>query len=110
MIIAGKNGKIYLAFLLCIPFFIPNLFSQSLIFNNLTVKDGLSNNKVNAILQDKNGFIWIGTEDGLNRFNGYDLKYIVIILRIQILFLMIIYGQCMKIQKVISGLEQKAAN
>lgn len=73
MIIAGKNGKIYLAFLLFINFS-ANLFSQDLNFKNLSVKNGLSNNKINAILQDKTGFIWFGTEDGLNRFDGYNFK------------------------------------
>lgn len=48
--------------------------SQSLRFVNYTTKDGLSNNKVNAILQDKYGFIWLGTEDGLNRYDGYQFK------------------------------------
>jgi signal transduction histidine kinase/DNA-binding response OmpR family regulator/streptogramin lyase len=74
MIIAGKNRKIYLAFLLLVSVFAANLFSQSLSFNNFAVKDGLSNNKVNTILQDINGFIWLGTEDGLNRFDGYRFK------------------------------------
>jgi ligand-binding sensor domain-containing protein/two-component sensor histidine kinase len=44
-------------------------------FNKLTVQDGLSNNKVNCILQDRRGFIWIGTNDGLNRYDG---KYFTI--------------------------------
>lgn len=38
------------------------------------MQDGLSNNKVNCVLQDKAGFIWFGTEDGLNRFDGYEFK------------------------------------
>jgi signal transduction histidine kinase/ligand-binding sensor domain-containing protein/DNA-binding response OmpR family regulator len=37
----------------------------------LNLKDGLSNNYAQCILQDKSGYIWIGTRDGLNRYNGY---------------------------------------
>jgi ligand-binding sensor domain-containing protein len=36
--------------------------------------DGLSHNIVNDIVQDGKGFIWIATHDGLNRFDGYELK------------------------------------
>ncbi len=43
-------------------------------FSYLTSKEGLSNNNVSCISQDQEGFIWIGTEDGLNRFDGYRLK------------------------------------
>ena len=39
-------------------------------FKTYTTENGLSNNKVNALLEDKRGFIWIGTEDGLNRYDG----------------------------------------
>lgn len=41
-----------------------------LYFETLTVNDGLSHNKVNCILQDRQGFVWIGTDDGLNRYDG----------------------------------------
>ncbi|MBC7866305.1 MAG: histidine kinase, partial [Gloeobacteraceae cyanobacterium ES-bin-316] len=41
-------------------------------FQRLTQANGLSNNKVNCILQDKRGFTWIGTDDGLNRYDGYN--------------------------------------
>ena len=40
-------------------------------FQQLTSVEGLSQNTANAIVQDEQGFIWIGTEDGLNRFDGY---------------------------------------
>ena len=43
-------------------------------FIKYTSKDGLSDNYVTSIQQDSFGFIWIGTENGLNRFDGYTFK------------------------------------
>ncbi|PWD98402.1 two-component regulator propeller domain-containing protein [Marinilabilia rubra] len=43
-------------------------------FNYLTTRNGLSQNHVNCIFQDKDGFIWIGTYNGLNRYDGYGIK------------------------------------
>lgn len=40
-------------------------------FDHLSVKDGLSNNSVNCILQDREGYMWFGTNDGLNKYDGY---------------------------------------
>ena len=40
-------------------------------FEHLSVKDGLSNNSVNCIIQDREGFIWFGTNEGLNKYDGY---------------------------------------
>ncbi len=40
-------------------------------FRHLTIDDGLSQSAVYALLQDRQGFIWIGTKDGLNRYDGY---------------------------------------
>ena len=39
-----------------------------------TITDGLSHNSVNVIFQDSRGFLWIGTEDGLNRYDGSGFK------------------------------------
>ena len=49
-------------------------FAQEIKFNQFTAGNGLSNNFVNCLLQDKTGFIWFGTDDGLNRFDGYEIK------------------------------------
>ncbi len=43
-------------------------------FRHLTTKDGLSRSSVICILQDSKGFMWFGTEDGLNRYDGYEFK------------------------------------
>jgi len=48
------------------------VFSQHYFFTNYTIDNGLSNNSVRCIAKDKEGFLWIGTDAGLNRFNGYD--------------------------------------
>lgn len=50
-----------------------NTFAQqpNFYFNHLTTENGLSHNKVNCIISDKQGFIWLGTDDGLNRYDGH---------------------------------------
>jgi len=43
-------------------------------FENLSEKEGLSDKKVYCFLRDKQGYLWIGTENGLNRYDGYSFK------------------------------------
>jgi len=43
-------------------------------FEHLTIEDGLSQNAGLAIFQDGRGYLWIGTQDGLNRYDGYEFK------------------------------------
>lgn len=44
------------------------------LFRHLTTKDGLSNSYVKTFLKDSYGFLWVGTESGLNRYDGYGFK------------------------------------
>lgn len=46
-------------------------FAQTPGFQELSIRDGLSNNVVLTLYQDSQGFMWIGTHDGLNKFDGY---------------------------------------
>jgi len=43
-------------------------------FEHLTVNEGLSHSDAMAVVQDRDGFIWVGTNKGVNRYDGYELK------------------------------------
>ena len=47
---------------------------QDIVFEHYGDGDGLSHNTVRSILQDKNGFLWLGTFGGVNRFDGHEFK------------------------------------
>jgi signal transduction histidine kinase/ligand-binding sensor domain-containing protein/DNA-binding response OmpR family regulator len=57
-------------------FFPPKANAQptGLKFDHLTTEDGLSNSSIHCILQDRDGFMWFGTGNGLNRYDGYSFK------------------------------------
>jgi len=47
---------------------------ENLIFENLNSTNGLSQHDINCILQDKDGYMWFGTNDGLNKYDGYNFE------------------------------------
>ncbi len=46
---------------------------DNLHFKHLTIEDGLSNNRVSCVCQDSLGYIWFGTDEGLNKYDGYSI-------------------------------------
>jgi ligand-binding sensor domain-containing protein len=67
--------KIKVSGLIVIFFLVINsVKSQPYYFRHYQVENGLSNNTVGCSLQDQQGFLWFGTKDGLNRFDGYTFK------------------------------------
>ncbi len=51
------------------------LFAQELCFQKFTVENGLPQSSVLTLYQDNNGFIWIGTQDGIARYDGHEFEY-----------------------------------
>ncbi|MDP2889036.1 MAG: two-component regulator propeller domain-containing protein, partial [Bacteroidota bacterium] len=71
----GKH-RLLLLYFLFLFLISANSFGQSgnIEFDHYTTNDGLSNGYINAFLHDSKGFIWIGTANGLNRFDGIAFK------------------------------------
>lgn len=67
-----KPYTFILLFILCSSFF--RTEAKDITFSHITTENGLSQHTVNSIYQDENGLIWIGTRNGLNRYNGNDVK------------------------------------
>lgn len=65
--------KIFLISLIVVSLFLnkQSFAQQKLYFQSITKDNGLASNRINCIYEDSNGFIWFGTQDGLNRFAGY---------------------------------------
>ena len=67
-----KQRVIFLLYLLAFTY--SSLSAQNYYFKQYQGENGLSNNNVTCSIQDIHGFIWIGTRDGLNRFDGYSFR------------------------------------
>ncbi|MBD1363278.1 hypothetical protein IDJ77_05580 [Mucilaginibacter sp. ZT4R22] len=74
----NRAGKLFLQLLagFVLTFISPDAFAQIIIprFETIGVNDGLSQSSAYTIYQDKKGFMWFGTADGLNRFDGHSIK------------------------------------
>jgi len=68
----NKFHKVSVCFLLLIPL---GCLAQApeLLFKHISSEQGLSNSTIETIFQDSRGFMWFGTRDGLNRFDGYGM-------------------------------------
>jgi ligand-binding sensor domain-containing protein len=69
--------KTFKYFLFTLLFPLLTAFSQDMpeyFFNHIKNEDGLSQSTIRAIIQDSKGYMWIGTGNGLNRYDGYNFK------------------------------------
>lgn len=48
--------------------------AQQYRMDHFTIREGLSQNTVNCVLKDSEGYYWLGTQDGLDRYDGYSIK------------------------------------
>lgn len=70
----GMKSRIIIVFVFVQLLLNHSFGSDKLKFKYLTTSDGLSNNYVTDVLEDKDGFIWFSTSDGLNKWNGYEME------------------------------------
>lgn len=69
--VKGLGFLLVLGFGLAAPCLAQNGIAR---FDKITINEGLSQNSVWSIIQDEKGFLWFGTRDGLNRYDGYSIR------------------------------------
>jgi ligand-binding sensor domain-containing protein/serine phosphatase RsbU (regulator of sigma subunit) len=74
MPLSRQVRRLILSLFLTVPISCIAFAQQEYLFQHLTVKEGLSQGSIMCILQDSRGFMWFGTQDGLNRYDGYEFK------------------------------------
>src|SRR3712207_6010137 len=66
---------LFLLYILFSTWFCVGFSAQNKVdFHRLSTHDGLSNSQVNCIFKDSRGYLWFGTQSGLNRFDGFRFK------------------------------------
>jgi ligand-binding sensor domain-containing protein len=66
--------RLFILFLLLFSSVAAHASGSTVRFERLSLEDGLSQSSVYQILQDRKGFLWFATQDGLNRYDGYQFK------------------------------------
>src|SRR3954471_766932 len=72
----GLTWRFARALLAMLAVALPVLATPPLGVQRYSLEEGLSQQAVNVIAQDAEGFMWFGTEDGLNRFDGYEFRQV----------------------------------
>ena len=71
-----QNNILLIAFVMISIFSSYKILSQEIpnSFESISIIDGLSHNNIWCIVQDSYGYMWIATDDGLNKYDGYNFK------------------------------------
>lgn len=72
--IPKKSSKYLYLIIIAIGFCMSVKAQRPILFDHIGIEEGLSQNSVISITQDKNGFMWFGTRYGLNRYDGFNIK------------------------------------
>ena len=73
-ILFQKNNNLIFYFFILFCLVSLNLTSQEPLLKNFNLNNGLPSNECYRIIQDKKGYIWISSDAGLSRYNGYTFQ------------------------------------